>query len=111
MARLFDFRCDTCGRTFERMLDGDTHEVPCDRAPTCTGVAERQLGGHAAFSGCKTRPTNTVSRYPRELPGYVPQAIRDRWQVYKEVRGAGEIDGQQVETILSFCDEKPKAKA
>jgi putative FmdB family regulatory protein len=38
MRKLFDFTCDSCGHTHERLVDDTCHTDPC---PKCDGVARR----------------------------------------------------------------------
>lgn len=52
MSRLFDFQCDTCERVTERLIDGDEHEVPCDRT-ACGGTMARKIGGGPVPRGAR----------------------------------------------------------
>lgn len=40
MNRMFDFKCNGCGRVFEEMIQDDAHILPCEE---CGGTAVRQL--------------------------------------------------------------------
>lgn len=44
---LLDFKCDTCGKVFEVLVASGTKTQPCPKAPVCTGIGDRMLGGQA----------------------------------------------------------------
>jgi len=61
MLRMFDFTCDECGHTHERLVDKDSRTDPC---PKCDGIANRIIS-----------PVRT--KLPFDDPGF-PGAY-DKW--------------------------------
>jgi len=59
--RLYDFRCDDCGRVFEELVESPEDGVKC---PACASTqAKRQLSGFAIG-----RPDGGWSRAAADIP-------------------------------------------